>query len=130
MQGSKELWKSALDEEVERYIVGVDLGSGPDHTEYIVKSECKQDQGKPRLDLVPLEIVEAIGIVMTKALETYTEGSWRRVERFRFKAAMMRHLVRYMANPKSVAKDTKLPHLWHLATNVAFLISMDWEGEE
>lgn len=118
MQGSKELWKSALDEDIEQYIVGVDLGSGPDHTEYIVKSECKQDQGKPRLDLVPLEIVEAIGIVMTKALETYTEGSWRRVE------------LRYMANSKSVAKDTKLPHLWHLATNVAFLISLDWEGEE
>ena len=110
MQGSKELWETALDEDIE---------------EYIVKSECKQDQGKPRLDLVPLEKVEAIGIVMTKALETYTEGSWRRVERFRFKAAMMRHLVRYMANPKSVAKDTKLPHLWHLATNVAFLISLE-----
>ena len=109
-QETKELWKTALDEDIEQYIV---------------KSECKQDQGKPRLDLVPLEIVEAIGIVMTKALETYTEGSWRRVERFRFKAAMMRHLVRYMANPKSVANDTKLPHLWHLATNVAFLISLE-----
>ena len=130
MQGSKELWKSALDRDIDEFIVGADFGSGSDHTEYIVKTEYKQDQGKPRLDLVPLEIVEAIGIVMTKTLETYTEGSWRRVERFRFKAAMMRHLVRYMANPKSVAKDTKLPHLWHLATNVAFLISMDWEGEE
>ena len=115
MQESKELWKSALDEDIE---------------EYIVKTECKQDQGKPRLDLVPLEIVEAIGIVMTKALETYTEGSWRRAEKLRFKAAMMRHLIKYMANSKSVAKDSKLPHLWHLATNVAFLISMDWEGEE
>jgi len=67
-----DLNRSALDKDIDRYIVGVDLGSGPDHTEYIVKSECKQDQGKPRLDLVPLEIVEAIGIVMTKALETYT----------------------------------------------------------
>lgn len=44
MQGSKELWKSALDEDIE---------------EYIVKSECKQDQGKPRLDLVPRKLEEA-----------------------------------------------------------------------
>ena len=122
--------KTALDRDIDEFIVGADFGSGSDHTEYIVKTEYKQDQGKPRLDLVPLEIVEAIGIVMTKALETYTEGSWRRVEKLRFKAAMMRHLLRYMANSKSVAKDSKLPHLWHLATNVAFLISLDWEGEE
>ena len=96
MQGSKELWKSALDEDIDEYIVGVDLGSGPDHTEYIVKSECKQDQGKPRLDLVPPILVEAVGEIMTYGIGKYREESWRTVDPKRYRAALMRHLMKYL----------------------------------
>lgn len=110
-----DYWKTVLDRDIDKIIKCEDA---PDY-------RIKRDEGKPRLDLVPMEIVKAIGIVLTKALEDHTEGSWRSVEIFRFRAAMMRHLVEYMIDPKSVASDSKLPHLWHLAANVSFLIELE-----
>jgi len=93
-----------------------------DGTGYYVK---KQDAGKPRLDLVPLEIIEAIGDVMTEALKVYEEESWRTVEPKRYIAAFTRHWIKYRKDKNSVAEDTGIPHLWHAAANIAFLITLE-----
>ena len=76
--------KSIFDKDIDKYIVGVDLGSGTDHIKDITKIECKQNQGKPRLNLVSDEIVEIKGLLMIKTLGTDTEGSARKVEIFKF----------------------------------------------
>jgi hypothetical protein len=86
----------------------------------------KADAGKPRLSLVPPEIIKDIARVREYGLQKYGESeSWRRVEPERYRDAMFRHLLAYIADPASVDEESGLPHLWHLACNVAFLCEME-----
>lgn len=36
----------------------------------------------------------------------------------------------YLNNPESVDEESSLPHLWHLATNISFLIEGGLADEE
>lgn len=91
-------------------------------------TECKHDNGKPRLDLVPPGIIEAVGHIRTYGTEKYGENTnWEKVEPERYRAAMMRHLVEYLRDFESVDKESGLPHLWHMACNIAFLIELEGE---
>lgn len=86
---------------------------------------CKYDQDKPRLDLVPPDSIIAIGTIMTYGLNKYSEGSWKGVEPWRYRAALMRHLVEYMRDNNSVDEESNFPHLWHLICNAAFLCELE-----
>ena len=90
-----------------------------------MNDKIKYDYGKPRLALVPPESIRAIGEVMTYGVTKYYEGSWREVEPWRYRDAMMRHLVSYLEDPCGVDKESGLPHLWHLTTNAAFLCELE-----
>lgn len=96
----------------------------------IVTDGLKHDGGKPRLDLVPPEIIEAVGTVMTFGAEKYGEGSYRNVEPKRYRAALMRHICKWLKEPYGKDEDSGLPHLWHVACNVAFLLELDKEKGE
>lgn len=85
----------------------------------------KHDGGKPRLALVPPEIIEAVGAVMTHGAEKYGEGNYRKVEPARYRDALMRHICKWLKNPHGIDEDSGLPHLWHIACNVAFLLELD-----
>ena len=91
----------------------------------IITDGLKHDGGKPRLDLVPPEIIEAVGAVMTHGVEKYGEYSYRSVEPKRYRAALMRHICKWLKNPHGIDEDSGLPHLWHIACNVAFLLELD-----
>lgn len=88
----------------------------------------KYDAGKPRLDLIPPEAVLALGYVLTYGAEKYAPNSWRGVEPERYVAALMRHLMAYQSGEKTDS-ESKLPHLWHVLTNAAFLVALDGEAE-
>ena len=91
----------------------------------------KFDSGKLSLDLVPPEIIEAVGAVRTYGVKKYGDSdSWKKVEPFRYVAALIRHLVKWLKKPKGVDEESGLPHLWHMACNVAFLIALDNEKED
>ena len=91
----------------------------------------KFDNGKPRCDLVPPEIIEAIGAVRTYGVQTYgNEYSDREVEAKRYRAALMRHICSWLKNPYGKDEESGLPHLWHVACNVAFLIELDKEKND
>lgn len=90
-----------------------------------VTDGLKHDGGKPRLDLVPPEIIEAVGTVMTHGAEKYGEASYRNVEPKRYRAALMRHICKWLKDPYGKDEDSGLPHLWHVACNVAFLLELD-----
>jgi len=96
-------------------------------SEDIITDGLKHDGGKPRLDLVPPEIIEAVGAVMTHGVEKYGEGSYRNVEPKRYRAALMRHICKWLKNPYGIDSDSGFPHLWHIACNVAFLLELDAE---
>lgn len=94
-----------------------------------VTDGLKHDGGKPRLDLVPPEIIEAVGAVMTHGAEKYGEGSYRNVEPKRYRAALMRHICQWLRDPHGIDEDSGLPHLYHIACNVAFLLEIDKERD-
>lgn len=90
--------------------------------------EAKADAGKPRLSLVPVEIIRCIARVREFAHKKYKDAdSWKRVEKERYRDAMFRHLIAYIDNPSGKDDESGLPHLWHLACNVAFLCEMEKE---
>lgn len=94
--------------------------------EDIRNQTIKADGGKARLTLVPLQILTDIARVREYGLKKYgASESWKEVEIERYRDAMMRHMVSYINNPQGTDAESGLPHLWHLATNIAFLCEME-----
>jgi hypothetical protein len=65
---------------------------------------------------------------MTHGAEKYGVNSYKNVEPDRYRDALARHYCSYMEDPHGKDKDSGLPHLWHVACNVAFLLELDKEG--
>lgn len=84
----------------------------------------KFDRDKPRLELVPPSLYLAVGRVMTFGAQKYADNTWRGVEAERYKGAMLRHAMAYMSG-ESKDPESGMPHLWHIATNIAFLIELE-----
>lgn len=88
--------------------------------------EYKCDAGKTRLSLVLPSLIEAVGQVRTYGTNKYGDpDSWRRVEAWRYRDAMLRHLVAYLRDPASIDDESGLYHLWHAACNIMFLIDLE-----
>lgn len=84
--------------------------------------EVKKDAGKLRLTLVPTAITRCIARVRMYGTDKYKDPeNWKRVETERYRDAAYRHWLAYLDDPQSVDKESGLPHLWHLACNIAFL---------
>jgi hypothetical protein len=49
------------------------------------------------------------------------------VEIDRYRNAAFRHWLAYLDDPKGCDEESGLPHLWHLACNIAFLCEMEAE---
>lgn len=96
------------------------------------KDIAKDIKNKPRLGLVSPYLIEAVGKVRTYgSMEKYRDTEkWRTVEPEYYRDAMMRHLVAYMKDPQAIDSESGLPHLWHLACNVNFLIELAETSEE
>lgn len=89
---------------------------------------AKADAGKPRLSLVPMQILYDIAEVRAYGCRKYPEGgpdNWRQVEVERYRDAMLRHMVAYIRDPEGVDAESGLPHLSHVATNVSFLCELE-----
>lgn len=95
------------------------------------KDVAKDIKNKPRLGLVSPCLIEAVGHVRTYGSEKYNNTeTWRTVPAEYYRDAMMRHLVAYMKDPQAIDAESGLPHLWHLACNVNFLIELAETSEE
>lgn len=93
------------------------------------KQEAKADSGKPRLTLVPRKILFDIARVREYGTKKYGDPeNWRQVEPERYRDAAFRHLCAYLDDPTGTDEESGLPHLWHIACNIAFLCEM--EGAE
>ena len=89
---------------------------------------AKADAGKIRPTLVPLALIEAVAAVREYGCSKYHDpDNWRRVEPQRYRDALYRHWLAYLKNPEACDPESRLPHLWHLVTNAAFLIEMERE---
>lgn len=84
----------------------------------------KADNGKARMDLVPLEVLEPMAKVREFAFGKYgADGisNWDGVEDERYLAALLRHLVAYQKDNNAVDEESGLPAIYHCLVNAAFL---------
>ena len=90
--------------------------------------KAKSDAGKPKLSLVPRRIIYDIARIREYGNNKYPEGgkdNWKNVEPERYRDAAFRHFLAYLDDPYGVDSESGLPHLWHLACNVAFLCELE-----
>ena len=93
-----------------------------------MNQEAKNDAGKLDLTLVPRQIIWEIAKVREYGVKKYRDpDNWKRVEKERYRAALFRHLLAYLDDPQGVDEESGLPHLSHVACNVAFLCEMEKE---
>lgn len=91
----------------------------------------KNDDGKPVLTLVPRGIIWAISYVRMYGLKKYPETGehgWKNISIDRIRNATYRHFMHYLDDPEGVDAESGLPHLWHLACNIAFLCERERWG--
>ena len=98
-----------------------------------MSDQHKADAGKPPVSLVPTGIIWEIAKVRdygvnVKYPETGRDG-WRTIGKERIRDAMLRHCLRYIEDPEGLDKESGLPHLSHLACNIAFLIELEEFGD-
>jgi len=87
---------------------------------------AKADAGKLMLTLVPRQIIRDIAEVRMYGTQKYhSPDNWKKVEKDRYKNAAFRHFLAYLDDPMAVDEESGIPHLKHLATNIAFLCEME-----
>lgn len=90
--------------------------------------EAKADAGKVRPTLVPVSLIASVAAVREYGCRKYHDpDNWRKVEPQRYRDALFRHWLAYLRGEER-DEESGLPHLWHIATNVAFLIEMEGYG--
>lgn len=88
--------------------------------------KAKADAGKIRPTLVPRQIIREIAKVREYGNRKYgSSDNWKDVEPERYRDAMFRHMLAYLDDPKGIDEESGLPHLSHLACNVAFLCDFE-----
>lgn len=90
--------------------------------------KVKADAGKLKLCWVPQKILTAIAYVRMYGFSKYGEQAhhWDDATEERYQNAAYRHWLAYLEDPDSVDEESGLPHLWHLACNVSFLVTKRW----
>lgn len=93
--------------------------------------DAKADHGKPRPSLVPPEAILAIAEVRAYGTDKYgSSDNWRMVEPERYIDTLYRHLLAVVERGlDSSDEESHLPHIWHIATNAAFLCAMLYDND-
>lgn len=91
----------------------------------------KDDGGKLRWDLLPLDVVEKVVEVYTFGAQKYEPNSWQNLEDGleRYYAALLRHLCAWRKGEK-IDEESKLNHLSHCAWNILALIYFETRNNE
>ena len=86
----------------------------------------KKDVGKPKLTLVPHQILYDIAEVREYGNKKYgNPDNWKGVAVEQFRDAAFRHFLSYLDNPQGLDEESGIRHLKHLASNIAFLCELE-----
>ena len=90
--------------------------------------QAKADQGKPHPSYVPVALIEGVMAVREYGNQKYHDpDNWKQVEPERYHQAMLRHILAAWNDPYKIDPESGLPHIAHVATNIAFLLEMKEE---
>jgi len=88
----------------------------------------KFDGGKPRLDLIPSEVIFALGNILEYGGRKYGDRNWEKgMELDRIYGAAMRHLWAYWGG-EYTDEESGRPHLYSALANISFLITYHERG--
>lgn len=88
----------------------------------------KHDGGKPRLDLIPPEVIIALGEVLSYGADKYGDRNWEKGFKWgRLFAAIQRHLWAFWSG-QDLDPESGLPHLYHALAGITFLITHTKRG--
>lgn len=91
-------------------------------SDFGVDKAARYNEGKPRLGLLPPELMVEVAKVMTFGASKYGDDNWKKgLSDENCLSSCMRHLAKYMAGNEFDA-ESGLPHLAHAACNIAFLL--------
>ena len=97
--------------------------------ETAIPKGIKHDKGKNMLQLIPDEMIEGIGEILTFGATKYEKHNWRKGLPYdKVYGAMKRHLSKWH---KGIVNDeeTGKPHLWHAGCCLCFLITYEAHPE-
>ena len=122
----------SLDEASKKPYHGITPPPGPRHcTEVKPKAGgpgtpgYKADEGKPRMDLLPPELLWAVANVLTFGAKKYSDRNWEAGMKWgRVYAALQRHLWAWW-HGEAKDPETGYSHLWHSGCCIAFLIAYE-----
>jgi len=90
----------------------------------------KSDSNKLRYDLIPPSLMRNVASVLTFGAEKYEPNNWKKVDDpERYVAALYRHLEAWREGG-GTDHESRLSHLAHAATNIAFLIELNYQPDE
>ena len=90
--------------------------------------KAKADAGKPHPSYVPVALIEGVMSVREYGSAKYHDpDNWKQVEPERYHQAMLRHILAAWNDPYRIDPESGLPHIAHVATNIAFLLEMEEE---
>lgn len=93
--------------------------------------EAKADSGKPKLTLVPDQIIYDIAEVREYGNRKYGDSNnWKTVEIERYRDAAFCHFLAYIREPNGKDEESGIEHLKHLACNIAFLCALEKNKKE
>lgn len=85
----------------------------------------KDDGDKPRMDLIPPEVMTALGTVLSYGAKKYDQRNWEKGMNWgRPFAALMRHMWAWWRG-EACDPETGYSHLWHALCCVAFLTAYE-----
>jgi len=91
------------------------------------KEDAKEYTGKLNYCLVPRKLLTAVARIREYGNRKYEKGgpdNWKHVDPERWREAAFRHFLAYLDDPAGLDAESGLPHLWHLACNIAFLCEL------
>jgi len=89
------------------------------------RAGVKHDQGKPRMDLIPPELLTEVAKILTFGADKYDDRNWEKgMEWGRVYAALQRHLWAWW-NKEDKDEETGESHLAHAACCISFLIAYE-----
>jgi hypothetical protein len=74
----------------------------------------KKDEGKTRMDLIPVDVLEELGKVYTMGALKYADRNWEKGMHWgRVYAALLRHLFAWWGG-ENIDKESGLSHMAHV----------------
>lgn len=88
----------------------------------LLNGGVKHDTSKRRMDLIPASLLNGLAEVLAYGAKKYGDNNWRKgLAWSRVYAALQRHLIDFWSG-ENLDSESSLPHLYHAACNLAFLI--------